>query len=321
MRKVMVTGGAGFIGSHLAEQLVQQGDHVVVLDNLSTGRLENLSRVAHEVEFMRGDINDPQLLTKAMKGVSVVFHEAALGSVPRSVEDPQTTHINNANGTFNVLLAARDEGVERLVYAASSSAYGDSPALPKDESMLPDPLSPYAVTKLTGEQYAAAFSKVYSLETVSLRYFNVFGPRQDSDSQYAAVIALFIRQMLSGIAPTINGDGGISRDFTPVANVVHANLLAATAPAANGRVINIALGGQVTLHELVAAINELLGSDIKPVLSATRPGDIRHSFADISLAREILDYEPILTFEEGLEKTIDWVASQVLKQSPEQLAA
>lgn len=321
MRKVMVTGGAGFIGSYLAERLVQKGDHVVVVDNLSTGRLENLSRVAHEVEFMFGDINDPQLLAKAMKGVSVVFHEAALGSVPRSVADPKTTHINNANGTFNVLLAARDAGVERLVYAASSSAYGDSPALPKNESMLPNPLSPYAVTKLTGEQYAAAFSKVYGLETVSLRYFNVFGPRQDSNSQYAAVIALFIRQMLSGTAPTINGDGGISRDFTPVENVVHANLLAATAPAANGRVINIALGGQVTLDDLVAGINELLGSDIEPVLSATRPGDIRHSFADISLAREILDYEPILTFEEGLEKTIDWVAAQFIKQSSEQIAA
>ena len=309
-RKVLVTGGAGFIGSHLVEALVKRGDKVVVIDNLSTGKPGNLASVKGDIEFLYGDVNDYQLLATAMTGVSVIFHEAALGSVPRSIEDPLATHINNANGTLNVLLAAKDQGVKRVVYAASSSAYGDALSLPKVETMPTNPISPYAVSKLVGEQYGATFSRVYGLETVSLRYFNVFGPRQDPESQYAAVIPLFIKQMMSGVSPTINGDGQHSRDFTPVANVVQANLQGAVATQASGRVFNVALGGQVSLNDLVSGINRLLGTDIHPMHAKPRPGDIRHSWADISRARAILDYEPVLTFEEGLEKTVRWFARQ-----------
>jgi UDP-glucose 4-epimerase len=303
MAVCLVTGGAGFIGSHLVEALLARGDRVRVVDNFSTGDPANLAAVRDRVEVFDADITDPGAL--AVRGVEVVFHEAALASVPRSVADPLATHEACATGTLNVLLAARDAGVRRVVYAASSSAYGNSERLPKRETDPTAPLSPYAVAKLAGEHYCAAFSEVYGLETVRLRYFNVFGPRQSPDSPYAAVIPLFVRAMLAGESPRIHGDGRQSRDFTFIEDVVRANLLAADAPGVSGRVYNIACGGRTSLLELVAMINRLLGSDIAPVHDAPRAGDVRHSQADIARAMAELGYRPQADITSGVRRCIE----------------
>ncbi|GBC95542.1 UDP-N-acetylglucosamine 4-epimerase [bacterium HR16] len=257
--RILVTGGAGFIGSHITEKLVELGHEVIVLDDLSTGREENIAHLKSRITFVKGSITDTVLLQEVMQGVQMVFHEAALGSVPRSVEDPRTTHEVNITGTFNVLMAARDAGVKRVVYAASSSAYGDTPTLPKVETMLPNPLSPYAVSKLVGEYYCQVFTRVYGLEAVSLRYFNVFGPRQNPHSQYAAVIPKFITAALKGEPLTVFGDGEQSRDFTYIDNVVQANLLAMDSPRAVGKVYNVACGGRYTLNELIRQLEAIFG--------------------------------------------------------------
>jgi UDP-glucose 4-epimerase len=301
----LVTGGAGFIGSHLVEALVARGDEVRVLDNFCNGHRENLADVADRIELIQGDITDLETVQKATRGVEVVFHQAALVSVPRSVADPLATHHACATGTLHVLMAAREAGVRRVVYAASSSAYGNNPRLPKSESDPTAPLSPYAVAKLTGEQYCAAFHEVYRLETVRLRYFNVFGPRQRPGSPYSAVIPLFIEAMQAGRSPTIHGDGRQSRDFTYVDNVVQANLRAAEAPGVGGRVYNTACGQSASLLDLVAAINELLGTRIAPVHDAARVGDVRNSLADISRPRADLGYTPTVDWREGLKRCIE----------------
>lgn len=302
--RYLVTGGAGFIGSHIVDELVRRGETVRVLDNLATGKRQNLARVWDQIEFIEGSLTDPATVQAAMQGVDYVLHQGALPSVPRSVADPATSHEINVTGTVNVLIAARDAGVRRLVYAASSSAYGNSPTLPKREDMPTNPLSPYAVSKLAGEHYCRAFYQVYGLETVCLRYFNVFGPRQDPKSQYAAVIPKFIAMIRRGERPTIYGDGAQSRDFSYVANVVQANLLAATAPPAAGRVMNVACGQRHTLLDLVAALNRLLGTHLAPVFLADRAGDVKHSLADIAAAKELLGYEVLVPFEEGLGRLV-----------------
>ncbi len=304
--KILVTGGAGFIGSHIVHELVRRGVGVRVLDNFSTGRRENLSGLNVELEMIEGDIRDYDTVRKAVAGMDVIFHEAALPSVPRSIEDPITAHNVNITGTVNVLHAAKGAGVKRVVNASSSSVYGDNPVLPKHEGMIPNPLSPYAVGKLAGEKYCGVFFGVYGLETVSLRYFNVFGPRQDPTSQYSAVIPKFITEMMKGDAPVIFGDGEQSRDFTYVDNVVHANLLAATTRYDSGSAINCACQERVTLNELVDRLNRLLESSIKPIHTDPRPGDIKHSFAAIERARNVLGYVPLVAFLEGLQKTVDW---------------
>ena len=303
----LVTGGAGFIGSHIASALLNSGARVRVLDDLSTGHRENIDEIGGDVEFIQGSVADEELLAKVLDGVEVVFHEAAIPSVPRSVEAPRQSHIASVDGTFSLLLAARDKGVRRVVYAASSSAYGDQPTLPKSEQMLPDPLSPYAVAKLVGEYYCQVFTRVYGLETVSLRYFNVFGPRQDPGSQYSGVVSRFISSLLSGEQPVIYGDGEQSRDFTYIENVVAANLSAAEAKDASGKVINIANGERITLNQLLAELKELTGNrDVKAKYLEPRVGDVRHSLADITLAREVLGYRSRVDLREGLQRTIDW---------------
>jgi UDP-glucose 4-epimerase len=304
--RMIVTGGAGFIGSHLAERLLNDGHPVRIVDNLSTGKRANLERLRGDLEFHEVSITDPEALRPIFAGADTVFHQAALPSVPRSIDDPLTTHEYDLTGTLNVLIAARDAGVRRVIYAASSSAYGDIEGEFKREDMPPRPLSPYGVAKLGGEYYCQTFNHVYGLETVCLRYFNVFGPQQDPTSQYAAVIPLFITQLLDSKAPTIHGDGLQSRDFTYIDNVVHGNLLAAKAPKAVGQVMNLATGGRVNLLELVDKINGVLGTNITPVHIAPRTGDIKHSRASIDKARELLDYEPIVDFDEGLARTIAW---------------
>jgi UDP-glucose 4-epimerase len=304
MAVCLVTGGAGFIGSHLVEALVERGHAVRVFDNFSTGNPGNLAAVRDAVEVIDGDLSDRAAVAEAMRGVEVVFHQAALASVPRSVADPLATHEACVNGTLHLLLAARDAGVRRVVYAASSSAYGNSERLPKRESDATGPLSPYAVAKLAGEHYCAAFTQVYGLETVRLRYFNVFGPRQPPDSPYAAVIPRFLEAMLAGRPPRLHGDGQQSRDFTYVADVVQANLRAAQAPGVCGKVYNIACGRRTSLLELVAKINALLGTDIEPVHDAPRPGDVRHSLADISRAQEDLGYQPRFDIDTGLRRCL-----------------
>jgi UDP-glucose 4-epimerase len=306
MRTFLVTGGAGFIGSHIAEALVGRGDRVRVLDNLSTGFLSNLEAFRDRVEFVEGDVTDAETVARAVQGVECVFHEAALASVPLSVERPLASHAACATGTVTLLEAARRAGVRRVVYAASSAAYGDRPTASKRESDLPAPLSPYAAAKLAGELYCQAFWSSFGLETVAIRYFNVFGPRQDPASQYSAVIPLFITAILAGRQPVIYGDGRQSRDFSFVANVVHANLLAADAPEAVGRTINAADGRSIDLLQLLEALNRLLGTKVKPRLAPPRPGDVRESQADISLARRLLRYEPQVDFEEGLRRSIDY---------------
>jgi nucleoside-diphosphate-sugar epimerase len=304
---VLVTGGAGFIGSHIAGALSGRGARVRVLDDLSTGYLENLEAVGGDVDFVRGSVADAGVLRRALEGVELVFHEAAIPSVPRSVDSPRETHDACVEGTFALLLAARDAGVRRVVYAASSSAYGDQPALPKVETMAPDPLSPYAVAKLVGEYYCQVFTRAYGLETVSLRYFNVFGPRQDPSSTYSGVISRFIDALCSGRAPVIYGDGGQTRDFTYVANAVEANLLAAESARAVGQVINVATGRRVSLNELLSALKGVTGrGGVETEHREARAGDVRHSLADIGRARELLGYEPGVGLEEGLRMTLDW---------------
>lgn len=304
---VLVTGGAGFIGSHIAAALAASGARVRVIDNLSTGHRENLDGIEGEVDFIEADLNDEGALRRALDGVEIVFHEAAIPSVPRSVANPRETHHACVDATFALLLAARDRRVRRLVYAASSSAYGEQPTLPKVEDMSPEPLSPYAAAKLVGEQYCQVFTRTYGLETVSLRYFNVFGPRQDPSSPYSGVISRFISTLLSGERPVIYGDGEQSRDFTFVANAVEANLRAAESSAAVGQVINVANGRQTTLNELLEALKKLTRTDnVQAEYKESRVGDVRHSLADITRARTMLGYEPRVSLEEGLQHTIEW---------------
>jgi UDP-glucose 4-epimerase len=302
----LVTGGAGFIGSHLVEALLARGNTVRVLDNFSTGDVANLERVRDRVEMVYGDITDLETVQSAVKGVEVVFHQAALASVPRSIADPLATHRACVTGTLNVLVAARAADVRRVVYAASSSAYGGSRKLPKDEDDPTLPLSPYAVAKLAGEQYCAVFADVYGLETVRLRYFNVFGPRQSPDSPYAAVIPKFLEAMSAGRRPIIHGDGEQSRDFTFVSDVVQANLLAAEAPGVSGNVYNVACGRRTSLLQLVELLNRLLDSAIEPEHTEARPGDVRHSLASIERAREDLGYEPTTDMMTGLRHCLEW---------------
>jgi len=311
--RYLVTGGAGFIGSHIVTELVAQGQDVRVLDDFSTGRRENLAHVQGSFELVEGDLRDLDTVRRAVQGVEVVLHQAALPSVSRSVQQPIVTNEANVTGTLNLLVAARNAGVRRVVYASSSSVYGESPTMPKVETMPTDPKSPYGIAKLTGELYTQVFAQLYDLETVSLRYFNVFGPRQDPTSQYSAVIPIFIVAMLRGERPPVEGDGLQSRDFTYVANNVHANLLAAKAPAlrVSGEVFNIACGKQVNLLELIGFINETLGTDLEPTFQAPRPGDIKHSLADVSKAQERLGYEATVDFEEGLRRTIAWYQEQL----------
>ena len=306
MRSCLVTGGAGFIGSHVVEALVARGDRVRVLDNLSTGRRSNLDGFRDRIEFIEGDVADAQVTAQAVEGVDCIFHEAALASVPLSVERPLDSHAACATGTMTLLDAARRAGVRRVVYAASSAAYGDQPGSSRHETDLPAPLSPYAAAKLAGEFYCRAFWATFGLETVALRYFNVFGPRQDPNSQYSAVIPLWITAMLAGRQPVIFGDGLQSRDFSFVANVVHANLLAADAPAAAGRTINVADGRSINLLTLIDLINRFLGTNVKPRFAPARPGDVRESQADITLARSLLAYEPQVNFADGLRRSIDY---------------
>jgi len=307
-RQFLVTGGAGFIGSNIVEALVARGDRVRVIDNLCTGKVENLAPFGDKVELVRADLADAPAVAKAVVGVDCIFHEAALASVPRSVEAPLDTNQACVTGTVTLLDAARRAGVRRVVYAASSSAYGDQPTSSKRETDLPAPISPYGAAKLAAEVYCQAFYHTYKLETVCLRYFNVFGPRQDPDSPYSAVIPLFITALLAGKQPVIYGDGEQSRDFTFVTNVVDGNLLAADAPAANvaGRVINVANGRSTSLLTLIGELNRLLGTNVKPRHEPARVGDVRESLADITQARTCLGYEPRVGFEEGLRRSIDY---------------
>lgn len=313
MRKVLVTGGAGFIGSHIVDALLARGDQVRVLDNLGTGQLENLAHVRDNIDFIEADLNDAQTVARAVNGVDCIFHQAALASVPRSIERPLDTHASCVTGTLVLLEAARKARVRRLVYAASSSAYGDQPKPAKQETDLPAPISPYGAAKLAAEYYCQAFAAMGVVETVSLRYFNIFGPRQNPQGEYSAVIPKFITLMLAGKPPVIYGDGSQSRDFAYVANAVAANLLAADAPDVSGRVFNVATGEQVNLLGLVESLNKLLGTKIKPKLEPARPGDIRESLADISEAKKCLNYVPQIGFEEGLKQSIDYYRSLIDK--------
>lgn len=307
LAKYLVTGVAGFIGRSIAASLLARGQTVRGIDNFITGQRENLIGL-EGMEFVEGDLADPAVCARACEGVEIVFHEAALASVPRSVADPVATNVNCVDATLNVLVAAKAAGVRRVVYAGSSSAYGDTPTLPKHEGMIPNPISPYAVAKLAGEHYVRVFARVYGMETVVLRYFNVFGPYQDPNSYYSGVLAIFCRKMLAGEQPTIYGDGEQSRDFTYIDNVVHANLLAAEAPAAqvSGQTMNTATGSRITLNETFRLLCELTGYRGEPVYAEGRAGDIRDSLADIGLARDLLGYEPIVDFREGLRRTVEW---------------
>jgi nucleoside-diphosphate-sugar epimerase len=304
MSVMLVTGGAGFIGSHIVERLLGLGHAVRVLDNFATGSRENLEGFRGDIELMEDDVRDVSAVRKAVEGVEVVFHEAALASVPRSVDDPVASNDVNVTGTLNLLVASRDAGVRRVVYASSSSIYGDTPDLPKREDMAPSPQSPYAAGKLAAENYCTVFSALYGLECVSLRYFNVFGPRQDPNSQYAAVVPLFISAIFEGRAPVIFGDGEQSRDFTYVANVVDANILASDCPEAAGAVFNIACGSTTTVNSLLEKLQSVAGTDVAPEHAAARPGDVRHSYADVSRAVEVLGLAPGVSLEEGLELTV-----------------
>jgi len=309
--KALVTGGGGFIGSNLARALLTRGDEVRIIDDFSTGRRENVAGVEGDLELVEATIEDRQAVSSAMLGVDYVFHQAALPSVKRSVDDPITTHAVAATGTLNVLVAARDAGVKRVVYASSSSAYGNTPVLPKEESMATSPLSPYAVAKLTGEQYCKAFAHVYGMETVALRYFNVFGPHQDPTSHYSAVIPLFATALLEGRIPTVHGDGEQTRDFTYIDNAVQANLKAAAADErSSGEAMNIACGERVSLNQLLGVLAKIIGvTDYEVTHTDPRPGDVRDSLADISKARNLIGYEPEVMLEEGLRKTVDWFSA------------
>jgi UDP-N-acetylglucosamine/UDP-N-acetyl-alpha-D-glucosaminouronate 4-epimerase len=312
MTQYLITGIAGFIGSSLARALVARGERVRGVDNLSTGKLENVAAIRDQIDFRQADINDAAAMAEACRGVDFVLHQAAIASVPRSVADPIGANIANVNGSLNVLLAARDARVKRVVYASSSSLYGDTPTLPKREDMVPNPISPYAVSKLAAEHYMAAFYRTYGLETVSLRYFNVFGPYQDPTSMYSGVLAIFISRMLRGEQPTILGDGEQSRDFTYIDNVVSANLLACIAPAEQvaGKAFNCATGERVTLNHTYNLLQKLTDFDKKAAYGPERTGDIKHSLADISLAKQHLGYRMLVNFEQGLSQTVAWYKAQ-----------
>jgi UDP-glucose 4-epimerase len=305
--KYLVTGAAGFIGRSISAALLERGESVRGVDSLITGKRENLAGL-EGLEFVEGDLADPAVCARACAGVEIVFHEAALASVPRSVADPVATNRNCVDATLNLLVAARTAGVRRVIYAGSSSVYGDTPTLPKHEGMPPNPISPYAVAKMTGEYYLRSFTRVYGLETVTLRYFNVFGPFQDPASQYSGVLAVFCRKMLAGEQPLIHGDGEQSRDFTFIQNVVYANMLAAAAPAekVSGKGMNVATGAAVTLNETFEILRGMTGYSGQPAYGAPRAGDIRHSLADISIARELLGYTPQVDFRVGLSRTVEW---------------
>lgn len=308
----LVTGGGGFIGSNIVEELLKRGEKVRVLDNFSTGKRDNLVPFQDKVELVEGDIRSYHIVRAAVEGVDFILHQAALPSVPRSINDPLTTNEVNVVGTLNILNAAKDVGVKRIVYASSSSIYGDLETMPKTEDMLPKPLSPYAVSKLAGEKYCQVFTKLYGLETVALRYFNVFGPRQDPASQYSAVIPKFIKMLQQGKSPTVFGDGEQSRDFTFVQNVVHANMLACGEglESLSGEVFNIAFGKRITINALVEKINAILGTHVDPVYAEPRSGDVKHSLANIGKARQFLGYEPEIDFEEGLRRTIAFMKDE-----------
>jgi nucleoside-diphosphate-sugar epimerase len=305
----LVTGGAGFIGSNIAEALVNSGKNVRIIDNLSTGHIENISDFSAQVDFIQGDIRYLNTVMEVMDGVDYVLHQAALPSVPRSIQTPIESNDNNLNGTLNILYAAAKSGVKRVVYAASSSAYGDAEQLPKVEDMAPKPLSPYAVNKLAGELYCSVYSRVFDLETVALRYFNVFGPRQDPNSYYSAVIPKFIKALLEGKPPVIYGDGDQSRDFSYIDNVVSANLLACKAPDASGHMMNLACGERTSLNTLYRMLQEILGVNIPAEYTDPRPGDVKHSLADIEKAKSLLGYKVLVPVKDGLVKTVDWFRS------------
>lgn len=306
----LVTGGAGFIGSHLIAGLLARGHEVRAVDDFSSGKRANLAPFEGRIDMIEGDIADPDVCRRVCDGVRVVLHEAAVPSVPQSIADPATSHRANVQGIFNMLQAAREAGVKRFVSAASSSAYGESPTLPKIESMPTSPLSPYAVQKLTGEQYCRVFALCYGLETISLRYFNVFGPRQDPKSQYAAAIPAFVTAILADRPPTIYGDGEQTRDFTYIENVINANLLAAEAPMTRGEIVNIACGEHITINEIISRINEVAGKNVRPNHVDPRDGDIKHSWADIQLAEKVIGYRPTIKFDDGLERTIKWYSER-----------
>jgi len=306
MDKFLVTGGAGFIGSNICTKLVSQGCFVRVIDNLLTGKKSNLVGIADKIEFIEADMGNAAAARAAMKGINVVLHQGALPSVPRSIDDPALTHRHCVDATFTLLLAARDAKIKRFVYAASSSAYGDTPTLPKVETMPVNPLSPYAAAKLMGEYYCSVFYKVFGLETISLRYFNVFGPHQDPTSQYAAAIPAFVTSILKDKPPTIYGDGEQSRDFTYIDNVVEANLLAARVKQTKGEVINIACGEAITVNAIIDTINKIVGKNVKPTYLPPRKGDVKHSLADITQAKKLIGFKPVISFKDGLKKAIEW---------------
>ncbi len=307
--KYLITGGAGFIGSNIAIELVKKGEKVRIIDNFSTGRAVNLETIRKDIELIDGDIRDFWTVREAVEGVDYILHQAALPSVPRSVKNPLTSNAVNVDGTLNLLQAAKEAKAKRFVFASSSSVYGDTPTLPKKETMPLDPLSPYAVSKLADEKYARVFYNLYGLETVGLRYFNIFGPRQDPNSEYSAVIPKFIKALKTGKRPVVYGDGEQSRDFTYVANAVQANLLAATAAKAPGHVYNIACGARFTLNDLLKFLGEIMGVDARADYDPPRPGDIKHSYADIEYAKNDLNYNPTVDFKAGLQKTVDWFGS------------
>ncbi len=307
--KYLVTGGAGFIGSNIVEELLKKGEKVRVLDNFSTGKRENLTSFLDKIELIEGDIRNNHIIIEAVEGIDIILHQAALPSVPRSVKDPITTNEVNVKGTLNILEAARNAKVKRIVYASSSSIYGDDPELPKHEGMIPNPLSPYAVSKLAAENYCQVFSVIYGLKTICLRYFNVFGPRQDPGSQYSAVIPKFIEAIMKDERPLIYGDGEQTRDFTYIANVIEANILAATVDCDSGIVLNCACNKKTTVNQLVNEINSILGKNIEPEYTEQRPGDVKDSYAIIDKAKRSLHYSPGIKFKEGLRRTIEWYAN------------
>ena len=305
MSVFLVTGGAGFIGSHLCDELVRRGHRVRAADNLITGKRTNLQHLS-QVEFLEGDLADLAFAQRAVESCEFVLHQAAIPSVPRSVKDPIASNHANVNATLNLLVASRDAGVKRVVFAGSSSAYGDTPTLPKHEEMPTNPLSPYALQKVVGEQYMQLFTRLYGLETVTTRYFNVFGPRQDPSSPYSGVISVFATALLENRSPDIYGDGEQTRDFTYVVNVVDGVLRACDAPQASGEIINVATGGRISLNELFRTMRDLIGADAEPTYGPSRPGDVRDSQADIAKAQRLLGYQPIVSFEEGLRRTVEW---------------
>ena len=306
MAHYLVTGGGGFVGANIVQALLERGQRVRVLDNFATGRRQNLAGFETNIELIEGDIRKPEVVARAVAGVDYVLHQAALGSVPRSVQDPITSNDVNVNGTLNLLWAAKQAGVKRFVTASSSSVYGNTPQLPKEESMTPNPISPYAVSKLACERYTVSFHAIYGLPTVALRYFNVFGPKQDPLSQYAAVIPRFITAIKKGEAPIVYGDGEQSRDFTFIENVVQANLLACTAPDAPGQFMNIACGDRYSLNTLLQLMAEIMGKEVRPIYDAERSGDVKHSLASIARAKKVLGFTPTVDFRDGLKRTVAW---------------